>query len=411
MPVTDYMATLEDQVKEAENVNHGTQIPISDRGGADLSFPAIIKGAAGDYAEAYSQITEAPKAFYYSCYLACLGSYLSGRITLNSILNVQPRIFLILLGPSGRGRKSTPISITTEFFQDLFEDFSILHHANSGEGLGVHLEKHRNTLLCYDEFLGFVSKAIQKGNTLLGSVATLFEKNSYQTATKDKQLVINDAHLSMLGACTVDTWDRAWHADFTAIGLNNRLFLVPGVMESFHSIPPRLDLEQWKKLRDQLRYITRIAESVREYALSPGAFALYDDWYRNRLNHRSVHAVRLDNYALRFMLLFAANEAKTVIDEAIVKDVIQFIEWEHRVREQHDPIDADNEQAKIEARLRRVLLSGPKTKRELQQKTAASRSGTWLWHNALNGLVEHSEIAYDSKSKQYYILSNTEGQQ
>lgn len=371
-----------------------------------LTFPAdISRGAAGDFAAAYSGITEAPKSFYYMAYLACLGSYLSGKITLNTLLNVQPRLYVVLLGPSGRGRKSTPITITTEFFQDLFEDFSLLHHANSGEGLGVHIEKNRNTLLCYDEFLGFVSKAIQKGNTLLGTVTTLFEKNDYQTATKDKQLTIHDAHLSMLGACTTDTWERCWEPDFTAIGLNNRLFLAPGVMESFHSIPPKLDLETWKGLRDELRYIVRRACEVKEYSLTPEAFRLYDTWYRETLDHKSVHAVRLDNYALRFMLLFTVNEAKTVIDVAIVEGVIELVEWQHRVRQQYDPIDVDNESAKIETRIRRALATGARSKRELQQRTAAARSGKWLWNNALQNLVNDEEIRYDSRSKLYRLVT------
>ena len=52
----------------------------------------------------------------------------------------------------------------------------------------------------------------------------------------------------LLAACTTDTWERCWEADFTAIGLNNRLFLVPGVMAKYVSIPPRLDVQKKKSL-------------------------------------------------------------------------------------------------------------------------------------------------------------------
>ena len=370
--------------------------------GTKLIFPDIMRGFAGRFAKTYSEITEAPEVFYYFAALVCLGSYLSGRINLNTLLNVQPRLYVVFLGPSGRGRKSTPITISTEFFQGVFEDFALLHHANSGEGLGVYLGKNRNTLLCYDEFLGFVSKAIQKGNTLLGTVSTLFEKNAYQTATKTKQLIIPDAHLSMLGACTTDTWERCWEADFTAIGLNNRLFLVPGAQDSLISIPPKVDEYLWKSLRDELRDVVSHALKVKEYSLTPAAFALYDKWYKEGLDHRSVHAVRLDQYALRFMLLFAANEQKNEIDNDIVKAAIALAEWEHKVRQQFDPIDVDNEAAKVEARILRALISGPKNKRELQQKTAASRSGKWLWGHGLENLLRDGDICYDKK--QYALV-------
>jgi len=395
MPVIDYKKKLEEQVRGIES--------------KELHFPRfIMRGVAGDYATAYSDITEAPKHFYYMAYLTCLGSILADNVRLKTLLNVQPRLYTIFLGQTGRGRKSTPIAITIDFFKQAFDDFNLMHHANSGEGLGVFLEKSPRTLLVYDEFMGFVSKAIQKGNTLLGTVTTLFEKNQYQTATKEKQLLIENAYLSILAACTTDTWERCWHPDFTAIGLVNRLFLVCGGMEKLAPIPPVLEIGRWKNLLQNTRAVVKLAQKIHKYELTPESVRLYDQWYRNTLDHKSVHSVRLDAYALRLMLLLAIVDERYQIDTDIVQDVIQLVTWEHAVRQQLDPIDADNEQAKIELRIRRNLLLGPLTKRALQQKTGAHRSGTWLWHNALSGLLAHNEIAYNNKTKEYYILSNTE---
>jgi hypothetical protein len=278
-----------------------------------------------------------------------------------------------------------------------------MHHANSGEGLGVWLEKVPRTLLAYDEFMGFVSKAIQKGNTLLGTVTTLFEKNQYQTATKDKQLVIENAYLSMLAACTEDTWQRCWHPDFTAIGLVNRLFLVSGGMEKLVPIPPMLDVSRWKGLLQDTRFIVKHARLIREYALTPEAERLYDQWYRNTLDHKSIHSVRLDTYALRLMLLLAISDERFAIDEEIANDTVQLVTWEHAVRQQLDPIDADNEMAKVEIRIRRELSKGPRQLRTLQQGTQAHRTGLWLWKNALANLQGNDEVSYDPKSKTYRL--------
>ncbi len=401
----DYLTIAENQVREADG-----QEPIKPKTikqGVSLTFPNIISGCAGFFAEAYAAISESPIHFYYLAWLTCLGSYLSGKITLNTLLDVQTRLYVLFLGPSGRGRKSTPITIVTEFFKGVFEDFSMMYHCNSGEGLGVHLEKFPWTILVYDEFLAFVSKAIQKGNTLLGTVTTLFEKNAYQTATKDKQLVIENAHLSMLAACTTDTWERCWERDFTAIGLNNRLFLAYGTMENYVSIPPRLDTETWKALRDQLRDTVRHALYVKEFSLTQGAFAMYDDWYKNKLDHKSLHSVRLDAYALRFMLLFTVNEMKSIIDESIVEKVIRLVEWEHLIRQQLDPIDADSESAKAEVKIRRALSTGPRGLRELQQRTNAQRTGLWVWKAALTNLQDNQEVYFDPKVKLYGLMEST----
>jgi hypothetical protein len=381
-----------------------TQIKDLERGLDPLQFPDIMSGAAGKFAAAHSAISESPKHFYYLAWLTCLGSYLSGKITLNTILNVQTRLYMLFLGPSGRGRKSTPISIVTAFFQEVLEDFSLMYNANSGEGLGVFLEKNPWTLLIYDEFMAFVSKAIQKGNTLLGTVTTLFEKNAYQTATKDKQLVIENAHLSTLSACTTDTWDACWERDFTAIGLNNRLFLAFGTMESLVAIPPRLDPDTWRRLRDSLRDVIRHALYIKEFDLTPGARALYEDWYKNTLDHRSLHAVRLDAYALRFMLLLGVMDSKTTIDEETVEKVIRLMNWEHLVRQQLDPVDADTQAAKVETKIRRILRTGPKGKKELQQRTNAHRTGLWVWKSALQNLINNQEVAFDPKGNVYRLM-------
>ena len=368
-----------------------------------LTFPEINTGVAGNFANAYSEITEAPRHFYLMAFFACLGSALADDITLKSLLRVQPRGYFIFLGVSGRGRKSTPISITTEFFKALLPEFGLMHNANSGEGLGVFMEKSPHTLLVYDEFMGFVQKANQKGNTILGTVTSLFEKNEYQTATKDKQLLIEDAYLSMLAACTTDTWERCWNPDFTAIGLVNRLFLVPGNMEKLIPIPPKLDLNEWKTLRENTLAAIRLARVVKEYDLTLAAKALYDNWYRNELDHKSLHSVRLDAYALRLMLLLAVSRGVTEIDESIVLDAIKLVNWQHRVRQLYDPLDADNEMARVETRIRRALLNGPKTHRELQQTTNARRSGLWIWKSALQNLQQNDEVFYESTNKTYSV--------
>lgn len=396
-----YFSKLEDQLMGGDDKTTNN-VPEN-----DLSFPySIMRGVAGDFATAYSEITEAPKHFYYTAYLTCLGSMLSGDVRLKTLLKVQPRLYTVFLGLSGRGRKSTPIAITIDFFQNAFDDFGLMHHANSGEGLGVWLEKSPKTLLVYDEFMGFVSKAIQKGNTLLGTVTTLFEKNQYQTATKDKQLVIENAYLSLLAACTEDTWQRCWHADFTAIGLVNRLFLVSGGMEKLVPIPPMLDVNRWKYLLQDTRSIVKQARLVKEYALTEDAEKLYDHWYREGLDHKSIHSVRLDAYALRFMLLLAISDERFEIDEEIVNDTITLVTWEHKVRQQLDPIDADTEMAKVEIRIRRELSKGPRTLKTLQQYTQAHRTGLWIWKTALSNLQGNDEIVYDSKSKMYGLVEN-----
>jgi hypothetical protein len=174
-------------------------------------------------------------------------------------------------------------------------------------------------------------------------------------------------------------------------------------MEALVSIPPKLDAEIWKHLRDELRDVISHALYIKEFSLTPGAYARYDDWYRNTLDHKSLHAVRLDAYALRFMLLLAVNDLKSAIDEETVDKTIRLMNWEHLIRQQLDPIDADNEAAKVEAKIRRILTTGPKSKKDLQQRTNAHRAGLWIWKSALQNLIDNQEVVFDTERKVYRL--------
>ena len=64
------------------------------------------------------------------------------------------------------------------------------------------------------------------------------------------------------------------------------------------------------------------------------------DWYMGL--ERSVHAKRLDTYALRLMSLMAVNGNLVEVDEQTVKKAMSLCDWQLQVRSLHDPIDADN---------------------------------------------------------------------
>jgi hypothetical protein len=119
---------------------------------------------------------------------------------------------------------------------------------------------------------------------------------------------------------------------------------------------------------------------------------------------RSIHAKRLDTYALRFMILLAVNEGRFKVDSAIVSKVTELMNWQLRVRQIHDPIDAEGKLAVIEQKIRRILISGPKTERELKRFSHADRMGLWFFTNALNNLTRAREVSFDKTTKMWRAL-------
>jgi len=360
-----------------------------------LKFPEIYDGAAGEFARVYSSRIEVPKHFLYMAYLTALGSILSNRITVNSLLKWQPRLYVLLLGKSGDARKSTAIAVTTSFFRETLTEFAVSWGTGSAEGLQRDMKERHVLLLAFDEFALFVSKCGIKNSTLLQCVTTLFELNNYENRTKDQTIILDNAYLSLLAASTIDTFEKTWTSIFTSIGFNNRLFIVPGDSYRAFSMPQKLSFEETVRLKAMLRRVLSFVGEGREFEMTEKAQGAYDYWYHHR--DGSEYARRLDTYAARFMSLMAANETKETIDAEIVDKIIALCDWQLRVRKYYSPIDADSEVAKMEEKIRRVITLRPAKEYELKKAVHAHRSGIWCYEQAKKNLQAAREIGYFDK--------------
>jgi hypothetical protein len=382
---------------ERPQVESGPEPEPQKENGSPLSFPAhIMTGAAGSFADILSDLMEPPRHFFFMAYLTCLGAILSNRITLKTELSPQARLYLVILGESADDRKSTAINKTVDFFLNALTDFRVCFGVGSAEGLQRRFLKDSNLLLVYDELKAFVGKAKVDGSVLLPCVCTLFESNRYESHTKDREIILTGACLSILAASTIETYERTWDAAFQDIGMTNRLFIVPGQGKRQHAIPGRVPYYQWDLMKNELRKIINTAFITPEMDVTPGARALYEKWYLNL--EQSIHTKRLDTYALRFMILLAVNAEKNEVDETTVQAVIDLMNWQLQARRLHDPIDADSAIAKIEEKIRRVLTTGPRSEYEIKRAVHYSRIGSWVFTNAIRNLMKGEEIHFDKKA-------------
>lgn len=369
-----------------------------------IPFPDVMDGLAGEFAAMYARSLEVPKPFFYFAFLTCLGSILADRVTLSTEILPQPRLYTVLLGESADDRKSTAINKVTEFFKDTIADFSTCFGVGSAEGLQKRLDGSRSVLLCFDEFKHFVSKCKIESSVLLPCVNTLFESNRYESRTSKTDIKLENAYLSLLAASTVQTYERTWDASFTDIGFNNRLFLVPGTAERRFSFPSKIPAKEKTKL---MGYLGKVLRSLGDGAtveldVTPSARMLYQDWYMGL--ERSVHAKRLDTYALRLMILLAVNELRQEIPEDIVRKATALCDWQLAVRKLHDPIDADNKIAATEEKIRRLLRIDPRTDRDLKRGIHVERFGLWFYDTAIGNLQKAKEIKRDKVSQKWVLI-------
>lgn len=164
-------------------------------------FPKeTIQGLSENFADLHSNYFESPWPFWVFSFLACLGNVLTGHVTLDCGLSLQPRLFVTILGESADDRKSESVKQTLSLFKESFPtNFHSSFGAGSAEGLIRQFQSKPNLLFALDEFNALFGKSKIPGSTLIECVATLFENTRYESITKNKSIVVDPVFLSVVG--------------------------------------------------------------------------------------------------------------------------------------------------------------------------------------------------------------------
>lgn len=367
-----------------------------------LEFPDIMAGAARKFVDVFSAHLEPSPVFFFMAYLTCLGNLVADKVKLASEAFSPARLFTLLLGGSADDRKSTAISKTIRFFINATTDFGVCHGVGSAEGLAKILNDKLKLILVYDEFKAFVSKSKIESSVLLSCVTTLFESDKYENTTLKKAIQIEGAALSMLAACTVETYETIFDQSFIDIGFPNRLFLCPGKSVRRFAFPEKISDTDLHFLGRDLGDVLRHLNNNSEIGITDEARKIYQDWYLSVPG--SVHSKRIDSYSLRLMQLLAVNEQKSVVDAEILDKVIKISNWQLAVRKRFDPVDADSQMARMEEKIRRVLANGGQSRRDLRRAVHADRVGIWYFETALTNLSKSEEVFCDPKTKKYVAI-------
>jgi hypothetical protein len=360
-------------------------------------FPTeALVGSLGELAKVLADGTEVPPEFIFAAALTIFGAMLSGCITLEIGLEVDTRLYTVLLGDSGNPKKSTALKKTRYFFDNLGS--SKMPHVDQGvgsaEGLARVLAAHPDTLLAYDELRSLLDKAKAQASVLLPMIAALHEGHEWDNTVKTSQIHVVNARLSLIGCATEDTYEAMWDRQALAIGLPNRLFIVAASREHKIAFPMEPDAEKLRSIR--ARIAGQLADiganaSPRRFPIDEGAKRSFEKWYVALPG--SSHATRLDTLGRTLMLLFAVTMNKEKIDVEVVERVLQVLEYELSVRIATDPIDADNVIAKLEEKIRRYLRTHPNsTLRNVRRGINADRDGLWAFERAIENLTNSKEI-------------------
>jgi hypothetical protein len=358
--------------------------------------PEAMVGSLGDFARVMAAGTEVPDEFYFACGLTFLGAAATNRLRIKAAIDSEPRIYTLLVGESADVKKSTALRRTAQFFDTVWSVMQPIPHINwgvgSAEGLARKLTEApgRTVVLAFDEMQSFIEKTKVQASVLLPMVASLYEQTSWDNATKVKSSVsLRDAHLSLVGCCTTDTYERMWTPEAIAIGFPNRLFVVSSEGKTKVAWPKPRDQRQLNAVHARLQ--KQLARLPLEFGISHDAKPAWTRWYETLSS--SVHAKRLDTIGFRLLGLIALTTDKKQIDLETVNVVTRILTYELELRILTDPVDADDRIARLEQRIRRQLKARKRlTVRELRRHTNADRAGIWAFTRALKNVCDVGDV-------------------
>src|SRR5262249_38334386 len=164
--------------------NHPKQKKDRETFEATLEFPSeSIVGSLGDLARVLAKGTEVPEEFYFACGLTTLGWICSTDLKIDIGIDVEPRLYTVLLGASYDARKSTAMKKTIAFFETVTARLEssprVIYGVGSAEGLIRELNKSPQLLVAYDELRAFVDKSKVQNSSLLPMTTSLFEGQNW----------------------------------------------------------------------------------------------------------------------------------------------------------------------------------------------------------------------------------------
>jgi hypothetical protein len=183
-----------------------------------------------------------------------------------------------------------------------------------------------------------------------------------------------------------------WSPEAIAIGFPNRLFLVGAERKVKVAWPMKPNPAELDALSERIR--KQIARLPLTLEITSEAKVRWEGWYQSL--PPSEHAKRLDALGFRLLGLIALSTDKDVVDIETVEIVCSILKYEFHLRVLTDPIDADNQIAKVEQKIRRALAAkGPLSKRDLVRFANANREGAWAFERATVAMRSTGEIVLD----------------
>jgi hypothetical protein len=277
---------------------------------------------------AFTAESESPEDFHKWCAVSIIGGAMRRRcFTDMGYFLLYPNLFVVLVSPPGRCKKSTAMRIARSLLGEV-PDLNFTTDSVTRERMILDMSQsfkdgHSSMTAFSSEFASLLTSS---GMDMVVFLTDIFDSpNEWSHRTKvGGTNKIKAPCLNLIGATTPDWIAKSMPLDTVGIGLTSRIIFVyqdkPRVRPAF----PKLSPEQLALQPLLVHDLQQIAMIDGEYLLAPEAKAMYEEWYQGRIeNPNDTGDPRLNGYFERkpmHLLKLCMIVAASFTDEKVISE-------------------------------------------------------------------------------------------
>ena len=229
-------------------------------------FPKVENKLCNEYIDIMTDVTEAPASYHFFTFMTVVGMLVNRNAYVQwGSDRIYPNLWTMIVGQTGRARKSSTINKGRDILYRTAPDLQILSSLATWEGLLLAMSRKdeepnlqsEKTLICMSEFDGFLKKSRNDAiSHLIPELCNIYDcPPEVKNSTKGSPIVVKNPFLSILAGIQPEVLEKSFQTGDVNGGFAGRFIYVYDVSDKEIPIPIWNKQTEYNQLLTTLSYI------------------------------------------------------------------------------------------------------------------------------------------------------------
>jgi hypothetical protein len=349
-----------------------------------MPFPNINNDLCKQYIELMESVTEAPPSYHFFTFITTI-SMLLGR---NAYMLWGPdklytNLWTMIVGQTGRARKSTAINRGCNILTHTAPDAQILPSLSTWEGLLTAMTrndsepniKNEITMIAMSEFDGFLKKSRNEAIAhMLPNLCDIYDmQKPARSVTKGSPICVKNYFVSMICGIQPEVLETAFQTGDIHGGFAGRFCYVYDKSTKEIPIPVWNKDKEYGNIMTELNQIHNCFNTETQILFHDSCIPIWTDFYHDYRNPSIYHPLlvqineRMQNHVLKIAMIFAILDNKPSIMPTHLNNAIAIAYWLMDNNKRLFGHLGQNKQSKLESKIIDLVKNNICNKRKIAQ--------------------------------------------